>query len=107
MISVIIPVYNTEKYLPRCIESVLAQTYRDLDIILIDDGSWDNSGKICDEYAEKDSRVRIFHKENGGLSSARNFGLEKAREKNSEYIGFWTATTGSSRRCMKSCLMCS
>ena len=88
MISVIIPVYNTEKYLPRCIESVLAQTYRNLDIIIVDDGSPDNSGKICDEYAEKDSRVRVFHKENGGLSSARNFGLEKACEKNSEYIGF-------------------
>ena len=88
MISVIIPVYNKEKYLPRCIESVLAQTYRDLDIILVDDGSRDNSGKICDEYAEKDGRVRVFHKENGGVSSARNLGLEKAREKSSEYIGF-------------------
>ncbi len=88
MISVIIPVYNTEKYLPRCIESVLAQTYRDLDIILVDDGSSDNSGKICDEYAEKDGRVHVFHKENGGVSSARNLGLEKAREKSSEYIGF-------------------
>ena len=88
MISVIIPIYNTEKYLPRCIESVLAQTYRNLDIVLIDDGSTDNSGKICDEYAEKDGRVRVFHKENGGPSSARNLGLEKAREKSSEYIGF-------------------
>ena len=88
MISVVIPVYNTEKYLPRCIESVLAQTYRDLDVILVDDGSPDNSGKICDEYAEKDGRVRVFHKENGGVSSARNHGLEKAREKSSEYIGF-------------------
>ena len=87
-ISIIVPVYKTEQYLPECIESILSQTYRDLDIILIDDGSPDNSGKICDEYADKDGRVRVFHKENQGLSSVRNFGLEKAREKNSEYIGF-------------------
>ena len=87
-ISIIVPVYKTGQYLPRCIESILSQTYRDLDIILIDDGSPDNSGKICDEYAEKDGRVRVFHKENGGVSSARNLGLEKAREKSSEYIGF-------------------
>lgn len=78
-ISVIIPVYNTEKYLRRCIDSVLAQTYQDFELLLIDDGSKDSSGAICDEYAEKDSRVRVFHKENGRVSSARNVGLDNAR----------------------------
>lgn len=78
-ISVIIPVYNTEKYLHRCIDSVLAQTFIDFELLLIDDGSKDSSGAICDEYAEKDSRVRVFHKENGRVSSARNVGLDNAR----------------------------
>ena len=78
-ISVIIPVYNTEKYLYRCIDSVLAQTFTDFELLLIDDGSTDNSGTICDEYAIKDSRVRVFHKENGGVSIARNFGIMKSR----------------------------
>ena len=74
-ISVIVPVYNTEKYLHRCIDSVLAQTYKDFELLLIDDGSKDSSGTICDEYAAQDTRVRVFHKENGGVSSARNAGL--------------------------------
>ena len=74
-ISVIIPVYNTEKYLRRCIDSILAQTYKDFEMLLIDDGSKDSSGAICDEYAEKDARVRVFHKENGGVSSARNLAV--------------------------------
>lgn len=74
-ISVIVPVYNVEKYLHKCIDSILAQTFTDFEVLLIDDGSTDNSGKICDEYAEKDDRVRVFHKENGGVSSARNLGL--------------------------------
>ena len=78
-ISVIVPVYNTEKYLRRCIDSVLAQTYQDFELLLIDDGSKDSSGAICDEYAAKDARVRVFHKENGGVSSARNLGLDNAR----------------------------
>ena len=77
-ISVIIPVYNTEKFLHRCIDSILTQTYTDFELLLIDDGSKDSSGSICDEYAEKDSRVRVFHKENGGVSSARNLGLDNA-----------------------------
>lgn len=77
-ISVIVPVYNTEKYLHRCIDSILAQTFTDFELLLIDDGSKDNSGVICDEYAAKDSRVRVFHKENGGVSSARNQGLDNA-----------------------------
>ena len=78
-ISVIVPVYNVEKYLPRCIDSILSQSFTDIELLLIDDGSPDNCGKICDEYAAKDSRVRVFHKPNGGVSSARNLGLDKAR----------------------------
>lgn len=77
-ISVIVPVYKAEKYLHRCVDSLLAQTFPDIEILLIDDGSPDRSGEICDEYAKKDSRVRVFHKENGGVSSARNVGLDNA-----------------------------
>lgn len=77
-ISVIVPVYNVEKYLRRCIDSILAQTFTDFELLLIDDGSKDKSGEICDEYAKKDSRVRVFHKENGGVSSARQLGIEKS-----------------------------
>ena len=84
-ISVIVPVYNTEKYLDRCIQSILTQTYTDFELLLIDDGSTDSSGAICDKYAEQDSRVRVFHKENGGASSARNLGLDNA---NGEWITF-------------------
>lgn len=78
-ISVIVPVYNVEKYLPRCIDSILSQTFTEFELLLIDDGSPDNCGKICDEYVAKDSRVRVFHKPNGGVSSARNLGLDKAQ----------------------------
>lgn len=84
-ISVIVPVYNVEKYLNRCMDSLLAQTYHNLQIILVDDGSQDGSGAICDEYATLDSRIRVIHKENGGLSSARNAGLKIA---DGEYIGY-------------------
>lgn len=78
-ISVIVPVYNTEKYLSECVDSILAQTFTGFELLLIDDGSSDNSGAICDEYAVKDSRIRVFHKLNGGVSSARNLGLDNAR----------------------------
>ena len=78
LISVIVPVYNVEKYLRKCVDSVLSQTYTNLEIILVDDGSTDNSGKICDEYALKDPRIIVIHKQNGGLSSARNCGMKKA-----------------------------
>lgn len=78
-ISVIVPVYNTAKKLPRCIDSILAQTFTDFELLLIDDGSNDKSGNICDEYAGKDKRIQVFHKENGGASSARNIGLDNAR----------------------------
>ena len=77
-ISVIVPVYQVEKYIRQCVDSILAQTFTDFELILVDDGSKDNSGKICDEYAEKDQRVRVIHKENGGLSDARNHGLDNA-----------------------------
>ena len=77
------PVYNTEMYLRECIESVLFQTFSDFELLLINDGSTDSSGNICDEYAEKDSRVRVFHKENGGVTSARKLGILKSR---GEYI---------------------
>lgn len=77
-ISVIIPIYNVEKYLSDCVESVLKQTYTDLEIILVDDGSQDASGQICDDYAKQDSRVQVIHKKNGGLSSARNAGIDQA-----------------------------
>lgn len=85
LISIIIPVYNTEKYLDRCIQSVLAQTYTNWELLLIDDGSTDSSWAICDKYAEQDSRIKVFHKENGGVSSARNLGLDNAK---GEWISF-------------------
>lgn len=75
LVSVIVPVFNVEKYVEKCVNTILNQTYKNLEIILIDDGSTDSSGKICDEYAEKDERITVIHKENGGLSSARNAGL--------------------------------
>lgn len=85
LISVIVPVYNVEKYLHRCVDSILNQTYENLEILLVDDGSTDGSGAICDEYAQRDSRVRVIHKENGGLSSARNAGIDAAK---GEYLAF-------------------
>ena len=75
-ISVIVPVYKVEKYIHKCVDSILAQTFSDFELILVDDGSPDNCGKICDEYSEKDDRVVVLHKENGGLSDARNAGLD-------------------------------
>ena len=79
LISIIIPVYNVEDYIRPCLDSILAQTYTNFEAILVDDGSKDGSGRICDEYAEKDSRFIVVHKENGGVSSARNKGLEIAK----------------------------
>lgn len=77
-ISIIVPVFNVENYLHRCIDSILIQTFKDFEVLLIDDGSTDKSGKICDEYAFNDNRVKVFHKRNGGVSSARNVGLNNA-----------------------------
>ena len=78
-VSIVVPVYNVEKYLPECIESILVQTFVNFELLLIDDGTPDQSGIICDEYAKKDSRIRVFHKQNGGVSSARNLGLREAK----------------------------
>ncbi|WP_051209955.1 glycosyltransferase [Gelidibacter mesophilus] len=85
LISIIVPVYNVEKFIDRCIQSILNQTYKNLEIILINDGSTDESGSICDQYALKDNRVVVYHIVNGGSSIARNLGLKKSR---GEYIGF-------------------
>ena len=84
-ISVIVPVYNVEQYLERCVDSIINQTYTNLEIILVNDGSTDNSGKLCDELAKKDERIRVIHKENGGLSDARNRGIDEAE---SDLVGF-------------------
>ena len=75
-ISVIVPVYNVEKYLPTCLDSIIAQSYKNLEIIVVDDGAKDSSGAICDEYAKKDVRIVSLHKQNGGLSDARNYGMQ-------------------------------
>ncbi|MBQ3330675.1 MAG: glycosyltransferase family 2 protein [Ruminococcus sp.] len=87
LVSVIIPVFNVEKYLAKCIDSVLAQTYKDLDIILVDDGSTDSSAEICRRYVEKDKRIRLFHTRNGGLSAARGLALDNLLPQ-SEWIAF-------------------
>ena len=84
-ISVIIPIYNTGQYLPECVESVRSQTLRDIEIILVDDGSPDNAPQICDEYATIDERIKVIHKKNGGLGFARNSGLDMAT---GEYVSF-------------------
>lgn len=85
MLSVIVPVYNVEQYLPKCLDSILGQEYAPMEVLLVDDGSKDSSGRICDQYAQRDDRIRVIHKENGGLSSARNAGLDQAR---GEYLSF-------------------
>lgn len=84
-VSVIVPVYNVRRYLGQCVDSLLAQTLQEIEIILVDDGSTDGSGKLCDSYAGADARIRVIHKENGGLASARNAGLRAARGR---YLGF-------------------
>jgi len=84
-ISVILPIYNVEKYICECIDSIVNQTYKNLEIILVDDGSPDSCPQICDEYAKKDNRIKVIHKINGGVSSARNMALDLAR---GEYITF-------------------
>ena len=84
-VSVIVPIYNVEKYLDRCMQSVLNQTLKDIEIIMVDDGSPDNCPSMCDEYARKDNRIKVIHKKNGGLGFARNSGLEIAT---GEYVAF-------------------
>ena len=95
LISVIIPVYQADKYLDECVQSVVNQTYKNLEIILVDDGSWDDSPELCDAWMKRDARIKVIHKENGGASSARNRGLDIAQ---GDYIGFidsddWVAET--------------
>ena len=85
LVSIVVPIYNVEEFLEQCIKSIINQTYNNLQIILVDDGSKDNSGKLCDQYAEKDNRIEVIHKSNGGLSDARNKGISKAKGK---YIVF-------------------
>ena len=83
-VSIVIPTYNVEQYLKECLDSVINQTLKDIEIICVDDGSTDNSGKILDEYAAKDSRIKVIHKENGGYGKAMNVGIDNAT---GEYIG--------------------
>ena len=85
MITVVVSIYNVEKYLDRCIQNLMQQTYKDFELILVDDGSTDQCPMMCDEWAKKDSRISVYHKTNGGLSSARNCGIEHAK---GEYIIF-------------------
>lgn len=82
-VSIILPIYNVEKYLEKCVNSVINQTYQNIEVILVDDGSKDSSGRICDELVESDNRIKVIHKKNGGLASARNAGYEVAT---GEYI---------------------
>ena len=84
LISVVVPIYKVEKYLPQCIESIINQTYQNLEIILVDDGSPDNCPQICDDYAAKDKRIRVIHQPNGGLGKAYNNGIATAK---GDYIG--------------------
>lgn len=89
MITIVVPVYNVEKYLSRCVDSILEQTYTDFELLLVDDGSPDNCGEICDEYAKKDGRIFVIHQKNGGLSAARNTGIDWFYKQNrSDYITF-------------------
>ena len=81
LISIVVPVYNVENYLGNCIDSILNQSYSNLEIILIDDGATDQCGRICDDYANQDSRIKVIHKKNGGLSDARNVGIKSATGK--------------------------
>lgn len=100
-VSIITPVYNVEKYLSRCIDSIIAQSFQDWELLLIDDGSSDNSGKICDEYAKKDLRIEVFHKQNGGVSSARNIGLDNSI---GEWLMFVDADDWLNKDALQSCL---
>ena len=99
--SIIIPVYNVEKYLKQSIQSVLDQSYEDFEVILIDDGSTDKSPAICDELAEKDERVKVIHKQNGGVSSARNEGIRQAK---GDYILFLDADDWYDTKLLENCL---
>lgn len=100
LVSIIVPVYNVKPYLNRCVDSLLGQSYQNMELLLVDDGSTDGSETLCDEYAAQDARVRVLHKKNGGLSDARNAGVDAAK---GEYLSLWMAMTGchliTSRTC--------
>jgi glycosyltransferase involved in cell wall biosynthesis len=100
-VSIIVPIYKAEKYLSHCVESILIQTYVDWELLLVDDGSPDRSGIICEEYAAKDTRIRVFHKENSGVSSARNVGLDNAK---GEWVMFVDADDWIEPQCIDTCL---
>lgn len=100
-VSIIVPIYKVEDYLHKCINSVLNQTYQDWELLLIDDGSPDNSGTICDEYAKLEPKLRVFHKENGGVSSARNTGIQAAK---GDWIMFLDADDWISEDCLEVCI---
>ena len=99
-VSIIVPVYNVEKYLPKCVESILGQSFKDWELLLIDDGSLDGSGRICDGYAKTDERIRVCHKENAGVSSARNYGIELSK---GDYVMFVDADDWVDTSCLQAC----
>ena len=101
-VSIIVPVYNVEPYLPRCVDSLVTQTYPHLEILLVNDGSADQSGEICDAYAARDSRVHAFHKANGGAADARNFGLDHMT---GAYLMFLDADDWLDPTCVENCMM--
>lgn len=101
LVSIIVPVYKVEKYLDRCIQSVIRQTYKQWELILIDDGSPDKSGEICDAWAKKDYRILVYHKENGGVSSARNLGLKQMK---GDYLTFLDSDDWLDDTCLQTCL---
>ena len=98
-VSIIVPAYNVEDYIRECVDSILAQSFTDFELLLVDDGSVDSTGEICDHYAQNDARVRVLHKENGGLVSARKTGLEAAGGGITPLM--WTGTIGSRPICCK------
>ena len=100
-VSVIVPVYGVEKYLDRCVQSIVDQTYTNWELLLIDDGSPDRSGEMCDEWKKKDERIRVLHKKNGGVSSARNLGLDNAK---GEWVMFVDADDWIEKKCLKVCV---
>lgn len=103
LVSIVIPVYNVEKYIDRCLKSVINQTYSNLEIILVDDGSPDNCPQICDEWAKRDSRIKVIHKVNAGLGMARNTGIENA---NGKYIFFFDSDDFIDLNVVKDCVIC-
>lgn len=100
-VSIIVPVYKVEQYVSRCIESIIGQTYQNWELLLVDDGSPDGSGVICDDFAEKDSRIRVFHKENRGVSAARNYAIDRAL---GEYITFVDSDDWLDSECLDTCV---